>query len=117
MSNLQNERYKTKPLASTNNWELKSTMSAKDIEDKIDSDTGGWNCGQFTESKEDIVQKYRPRWNFKHYMEKKKWCWDNIWMTSCYFCQSMDEFVEEVSDLVDLTLNVYLNNVQMVRVT
>lgn len=118
MSNLQNERYdEIKSLLKKTKLIIEQTQInvAKDIEDKIDSDTeyetADNSAGQ--ESKEDVVQKYRVSGGIMALHGKDK---SDVEITSddkLAFQQSMDEFVEEVSDLVDFNvLNVYANNVQ-----
>jgi hypothetical protein len=118
MSNLQNERYdEIKSLLKKTKLIIEQTQInvAKDIEDKINSDTEYETADNSTEqeSKEDIVQKYRVSGGILALHGKDK---SDVEITSddkLAFQQSMDEFVEEVSDLVDFNvLNVYPNNVQ-----
>ena len=118
MSNLQNERYdEIKSLLKKTKLIIEQTQInvAKDIEDKINSDTEYETADNSNEqeSKEDIVQKYRVSGGILALHGKDK---SDVEITSddkLAFQQSMDEFVEEVSDLVDFNvLNVYPNNVQ-----
>lgn len=118
MSNLQNERYdEIKSLLKKTKLIIEQTQInvARDIEDKINSDTEYETADNSTEqeSKEDIVQKYRVSGGILALHGKDK---SDVEITSddkLAFQQSMDEFVEEVSDLVDFNvLNVYPNNVQ-----
>lgn len=118
MSNLQNERYdEIKSLLKKTKLIIEQTQInvARDIEDKINSDTEYETADNSTEqeSKEDIVQKYRVSGGVLALHGKDK---SDVEITSddkLAFQQSMDEFVEEVSDLVDFNvLNVYPNNVQ-----
>jgi hypothetical protein len=88
---------------------------AKSIEDKIKSDTEyeTSNSGEEEESKDDIVQKYRISGGIIALHGKDK---SDVEITSeekLSFQETMDEFVEDVSDLVDFNeLNVYENNVE-----
>jgi hypothetical protein len=88
---------------------------AKSIEDKIKSDTEyeTSNSGEEEESKDDMVQKYRISGGIIALHGKDK---SDVEITSeekLSFQETMDEFVEDVSDLVDFNeLNVYENNVE-----
>ena len=99
---------------------------AKDIEDKIDQDedeyeTADMEPGDDIEdddedtptSGKDIVQKYRISGGILALHGKGKTDTDITTDDKLAFQETMDEFVDEVSDLVDFnTLNVYPNNVE-----
>jgi hypothetical protein len=120
MSNLHNERYdEIKSLLKKTKLIFEQTQIdvARDIEDKIDSDveyeTADNEKPEEEKSKEDIVQKYRVSGGILAIHGKDR---TDVEITSddkLAFQQSMDEFVDEVSDLVDFNiLNIYPNNVQ-----
>jgi len=120
MSNLHNERYdEIKSLLKKTKLIFEQTQIdvARDIEDKIDSDveyeTADNETPEEEKSKEDIVQKYRVSGGVLAIHGKDR---TDVEITSddkLAFQQSMDEFVDEVSDLVDFNiLNIYPNNVQ-----
>ena len=83
---------------------------AKSIEDRIKTDT---EDSDEVESKDDMVQKYRISGGIIALHGKDK---SDVEITSeekLSFQETMDEFVEDVSDLVDFNeLNVYTNNVE-----
>jgi hypothetical protein len=120
MSNLHNERYdEIKSLLKKTKLIFEQTQIdvARDIEDKIDSDveyeTADNETPEEEKSREDIVQKYRVSGGVLAIHGKDR---TDVEITSddkLAFQQSMDEFVDEVSDLVDFNvLNIYPNNVQ-----
>lgn len=88
---------------------------AQSIEDKIKQDTDDYETANdgVEESPDDMVQKYRISGGIIALHGKDK---SDIEITSdekLAFQETMDEFVEEVSDLVDFNqLNVYSNNVE-----
>jgi hypothetical protein len=88
---------------------------AQSIEDKIKQDTDEYETANddTKESPDDMVQKYRISGGIIALHGKDK---SDIEITSdekLAFQETMDEFVEEVSDLVDFNqLNVYSNNVE-----
>jgi hypothetical protein len=122
MSNIHNERYdeiksllkKTRFIFEQTdlNGETDSQINvAKDIETKIDQDNLAYD--EKEKSPEDKVQKYRVSGGILALHGKNKTDLDITSDDKIAFQQTMDEFIEEVSDLVDFnTLNVYPNNVQ-----
>ncbi len=94
---------------------IKRDNIAKSIEDKIKSDTDIEKAddSENVESKDDMVQKYRISGGIIALHGKDK---SDVEITSeekLSFQETMDEFVEDVSDLVDFNeLNVYTNNVE-----
>ena len=90
---------------------------AKDIEDKISQDTDELETADSTENQvetpDDKTQKYRISGGIIALHGKDK---SDIEITTdekIAFQETMDEFVEEVSDLVDFNeLNVYSNSVE-----
>jgi hypothetical protein len=88
---------------------------AQSIEDKIQQDTDEFETAKtgVEESPDDIVQKYRISGGIIALHGKDK---SDLEITSdekLAFQETMDEFVEEVSDLVDFNqLNVYSNSVE-----
>lgn len=95
---------------------IKRDNIAKSIEDKIKSDTQDYETSDYidnVESKDDKVQKYRISGGIIALHGKDK---SDVEITSeekLAFQETMDEFVEDVSDLVDFNeLNVYTNNVE-----
>lgn len=89
----------------------------KSIEDRIKSDTG-YETAEDPEEEEkkspdDKVQKYKIGGGILALHGKER---DKLQITSddkSAFMETMDEFIEEVSDLVDFNeLNVYTNNVE-----
>lgn len=97
---------------------------AKDIEDKIDQDNQEYETAEMEpgDDKEDDdtptsgrdrVQKYRISGGILALHGKGKTDTDITTDDKLAFQETMDEFVDEVSDLVDFnTLNVYPNNVE-----
>jgi len=122
MSNLHNERYdEIKSLLKKSKmiFEQKSDMSqinvAKDIETKIsqDADEFDMDYEEGPSSPKDKVQKYRVSGGILALHGKSKTDLDITTDDKIAFQDSMEEFVDEVSDLVDFnTLNVYPNNVE-----
>ena len=130
MSNLHNERYdeiksllkKSRMLLEQDNGETASQINiAKDIEDNIKNDSEEYETAddssdkdnQEETSKRDKVQKYRISGGILALHGKNKTDLDITTDDKIAFQETMDEFVEEVSDLVDFnTLNVYPNNVE-----
>ena len=125
MSNLHNDRYdeiksllkKSKFLfeqADLNGQTDKQVDIAKDIETKISQDNQDFKQEEGEEnSPKDKVQKYRVSGGILALHGKNKTDLDITSDDKIAFQQTMDEFIEEVSDLVDFnTLNVYPNNVQ-----
>lgn len=94
---------------------IKRDNIAKSIEDRIKSDTDIEKAedSENVESKDDMVQKYRISGGIIALHGKDK---SDVEITSeekLSFQETMDEFVEDVSDLVDFNeLNVYTNNVE-----
>lgn len=95
---------------------IKKDNIAKSIEDKIKSDTQDYETSDKVddvESNDDMVQKYRISGGIIALHGKDK---SDVEITSeekLSFQETMDEFVEDVSDLVDFNeLNVYTNNVE-----
>ena len=90
---------------------------AKDIETKINQDNSEYETAEDSDntnesSPKDKVQKYRVSGGILALHGKEKTDLDITTDDKIAFQESMDEFVEEVSDLVDFnTLNVYANNV------
>jgi len=88
---------------------------AKSIEDKIDQDTDEFETANVDkeESPDDVVQKYRISGGIISMHGKEK---SDVEITSdekLAFQETMDEFVDEVSDLVDFNeLNLYSNSVE-----
>lgn len=124
MSNLHNERYdeiksllKKSKLLMEQPTDMSQVNVAKDIETKIDQDEDEYELGQDEEdveqSPKDKVQKYRVSGGILALHGKEKTDLDITSDDKIAFQDSMDEFVDEVSDLVDFnTLNVYPNNVE-----
>lgn len=124
MSNLHNERYdeiksllKKSKLLMEQPTDMSQVNVAKDIETKIDQDEEEYELGQDEEdveqSPKDKVQKYRVSGGILALHGKEKTDLDITSDDKIAFQDSMDEFVDEVSDLVDFnTLNVYPNNVE-----
>jgi hypothetical protein len=130
MSNLHNERYdEIKTLLKKSRMLMEQTTDeappniAMDIEKKIDQDTGQYNQKYETapedgDDKEEVssvkdkTQRYRISGGILALHGKNKTNTDITTDDKLAFQETMDEFVEEVSDLVDFnTLNVYPNNV------
>ena len=130
MSNLHNERYdEIKTLLKKSRMLMEQTTDeappniAMDIEKNIDQDTGQYNQKYETapedgDDKEEVssvkdkLQRYRISGGILALHGKNKTNTDITTDDKLAFQETMDEFVEEVSDLVDFnTLNVYPNNV------
>lgn len=125
MNSIHNERYdeiksllkKSKMIfEQTNlNGETDTQVNvAKDIETKITQDNQEFEKEEDIEnSPKDKVQKYRVSGGILALHGKQKTDLDITTDDKLAFQQTMDEFIEEVSDLVDFnTLDVYPNNVQ-----
>jgi len=132
MSNLHNERYdeiksllkKSRMLLEQDNGETASQINiAQDIENNIQNDAeddedeyetaDSSDDNEEETSKRDKVQKYRVSGGILALHGKNKTDLDITTDNKIAFQETMDEFVEEVSDLVDFnTLNVYPNNVE-----
>lgn len=122
MSNLHNERYdEIKSLLKKSRILLEQPQIniAKDIETRIASDNeyetaySDDNREDEVETKKDKVQKYRISGGILALHGKNRSELDITSDDKIAFQETMDEFVEEVSDLVDFnTLNVYNNNVE-----
>ena len=124
MSNLHNERFdEIKSLIKKSKMLLEQSQInvAQDIEDRLQNDEDEFNQEYDTDnnptgkekSKKDKSQKYRISGGILSLHGKNR---DQLDITSdekIAFQETIDEFVEEVSDLVDFnTLNVYPNNVE-----
>ena len=125
MSSIHNERYdeiksllkKSKMIfeqANLNGETDTQVNIAKDIETKITQDNQEFEKEEEVEnSPKDKVQKYRVSGGILALHGKQKTDLDITTDDKLAFQQTMDEFIEEVSDLVDFnTLDVYPNNVQ-----
>lgn len=125
MSNLHNERYdEIKYLLKKSKMILEQSGQinvAKDVESRIQQDTqeyetadNGIEPGDDIEtSPRDKQQKYRISGGILALHGKTRNDLDITSDEKLAFQESMDEFVEEVSDLADFnTLNVYQNNVE-----
>jgi len=131
MSNLHNERYdEIKSLLKKSRFifEQSSMTSdtesepdtqiniAKDIEARASQDNKEYETAQADEKKsspDDKTQKYRISGGILALHGKNKMDLDITTDDKLAFQETMDEFIEEVSDLVDFnTLNVYPNNVE-----
>jgi hypothetical protein len=123
MSNLHNQRYdEIKNLIKMSKLMLEQTNPvarpnvAKDIEKKIEQDNQEFETAdsEFEEkpTPKDKTQKYRISGGILALHGKDKGDLDITSDDKIAFQDTMDEFVEEVSDLVDFNeLNVYENNV------
>jgi len=123
MRNIHNERYdEIKSLLKKSKMILEQTdlngetdtqiNVGNDIETKIYQDNQKFREEE-KKSPDDRVQKYRVSGGILALHGKYKTDLDITSDDKIAFQQTMDEFVEEVSDLVDFnTLNVYPNNVQ-----
>jgi hypothetical protein len=125
MNSIHNERYdeiksllkKSKMIfeqANLNGETDTQVNVAKDIETKITQDNQEFEKEEEVEnSPKDKVQKYRVSGGILALHGKQKTDLDITTDDKLAFQQTMDEFIEEVSDLVDFnTLDVYPNNVQ-----
>jgi len=119
MSNLHNERYdEIKSLLKKSKllFEQEQINVAKDIETRLDQDmdyeTAETNDKDI-EQKDDKVQKYRISGGILALHGKERSDLDITTDDKLAFQETMDEFVNDVSDLVDFnTLNVYKNSVE-----
>lgn len=131
MSNLHNERYdeiksllRKSKLIFEQDYKISDTESqpdtqinvAKDIEKRISQDTEKdyetAPKGDTKKSPDDKVQKYRISGGILALHGKDRSDLDITTDEKVAFQETMDEFIEEVSDLVDFNvLNVYPNNV------
>ena len=121
MSNYHDEKYdQIKSLLKKSRFlqeqvEIKKDNVAKSIEDKIKQDNDEYETaqGEKEESSDDVIQKYRISGGIISLHGKEK---SDVEITSdekLAFQETMDEFVDEVSDLVDFNeLNVYTNSVE-----
>ena len=121
MSNLHNERYdEIKSLLKKSRMLMEQDTQvnvATDIEDRIDQDmdyetaVDDKEMGE-TPVKKDKTQKYRISGGMLALHGKNRGDLDITTDEKVAFQETMDEFVDEVSDLADFnTLNVYENNV------
>lgn len=86
---------------------------AASIEDKIKQDAEDMPADEEQESSDDVVQKYRISGGIIALHGKDKSDIEITGDEKLAFQETMDEFVEEVSDLVDFNeLNVYSNSVE-----
>lgn len=116
MSNTHNERYdEIKDLLKKSRILLEQPQInvGKDIEDRIDQDVE--EDEEFSDGKEapdDKIQRYRISGGLLALHGKEKTDTDITSDEKIAFQETMDEFVNEVSDLADFdTLNVYKNSV------
>jgi len=125
MSNLHNERYdEIKSLLKKSRMILEQSGQinvAKDVESRLQQDnqdyetanTGVEDGDDIETSPRDKQQKYRISGGILALHGKDRNDLDITSDEKLAFQETMDEFVEEVSDLVDFnTLNVYPNNVE-----
>jgi len=121
MSNIHNERYdEIKDLLKKSRFIFEQDTQinvGKDLEKKIQgSEYETANMGSDenqTEEPDDKVQKYRISGGILALHGKDRQDLDITTEDKMAFQETMDEFVEEVSDLVDFNeLNVYKNNVE-----
>ena len=131
MSNLHNERYdeiksllkksrfifEQSPMTSDIESEPDTQINlAKDMESRISQDNQEYETAKDSDEKSspsDKVKKYRISGGILALHGKSKIDLDITTDDKLAFQETMDEFVDEVSDLVDFnTLNVYPNNVE-----
>lgn len=131
MSNLHNERYdeiksllkksrfifEQSPMTSDRESEPDTQINlAKDVESRISQDNQEYETAKDSDEKSspsDKVKKYRISGGILALHGKNKIDLDITTDDKLAFQETMDEFVDEVSDLVDFnTLNVYPNNVE-----
>jgi len=123
MSNIHNERYdeiksllKKSRLLFEQDTSLERPNIAKDIETKLSQDEKEYELAEpeeVTPTRKDKTQKYRISGGILALHGKSKTDLDITTDDKLAFQETMDEFIEEVSDLVDFnTLNVYPNNVE-----
>jgi len=131
MSNLHNERYdeiksllkksrfifEQSPMTSDIESEPDTQINlAKDVESRISQDNQEYETANDSDEKSspsDKVKKYRISGGILALHGKSKIDLDITTDDKLAFQETMDEFIDEVSDLVDFnTLNVYPNNVE-----
>jgi hypothetical protein len=131
MSNLHNERYdeiksllkksrfifEQSPMTSDRESEPDTQINlAKDVESRISQDNQEYETAKDSDEKSspsDKVKKYRISGGILALHGKNKIDLDITTDDKLAFQETMDEFIDEVSDLVDFnTLNVYPNNVE-----
>ena len=131
MSNLHNERYdeiksllkksrfifEQSPMTSDTESEPDTQINlAKDVESRISQDNQEYETAKDSDEKSspsDKVKKYRISGGILALHVKNKIDLDITTDDKLAFQETMDEFIDEVSDLVDFnTLNVYPNNVE-----
>ena len=131
MSNLHNERYdeiksllkksrfifEQSPMTSDIESEPDTQINlAKDVESRISQDNQEYETAKDSDEKSspsDKVKKYRISGGILALHGKSKIDLDITTDDKLAFQETMDEFIDEVSDLVDFnTLNVYPNNVE-----
>ena len=131
MSNLHNERYdeiksllkksrfifEQSPMTSDIESEPDTQINlAKDMESRISQDNQEYETAKDSDEKSspsDKVKKYRISGGILALHGKNKIDLDITTDDKLAFQETMDEFIDEVSDLVDFnTLNVYPNNVE-----
>jgi len=131
MSNLHNERYdeiksllkksrfifEQSPMTSDTESEPDTQINlAKDVESRISQDNQEYETAKDSDEKSspsDKVKKYRISGGILALHGKSKIDLDITTDDKLAFQETMDEFIDEVSDLVDFnTLNVYPNNVE-----
>jgi hypothetical protein len=131
MSNLHNERYdeiksllkksrfifEQSPMTSDTESEPDTQINlAKDVESRISQDNQEYETAKDSDEKSspsDKVKKYRISGGILALHGKNKIDLDITTDDKLAFQETMDEFIDEVSDLVDFnTLNVYPNNVE-----
>jgi len=131
MSNLHNERYdeiksllkksrfifEQSPMISDTESEPDTQINlAKDVESRISQDNQEYETAKDSDEKSspsDKVKKYRISGGILALHGKSKIDLDITTDDKLAFQETMDEFIDEVSDLVDFnTLNVYPNNVE-----
>ncbi len=121
MSNLHNERYdEIKSLLKKSRMIMEQSTQinvAKDLETRIDQETdletADVDNNEVESPKSDKKQRYRISGGILALHGKDRNDLDITSDEKLAFQETMDEFVEEVSDLVDFnTLNVYPNNVE-----
>ena len=131
MSNLHNERYdeiksllkksrfifEQSPMTSDTESEPDTQINlAKDVESRVSQDNQEYETAKDSDEKSspsDKVKKYRISGGILALHGKSKIDLDITTDDKLAFQETMDEFIDEVSDLVDFnTLNVYPNNVE-----
>lgn len=120
MGNLHNERYdEIKYLIGRSKMLLEQDGQlniAKSLEQRLERDTEDYETAddnEEVETKSDKVQKYRISGGILALHGKDKSRLDITTDDKIAFQETMDDFVEEVSDLVDFNeLNVYQNSVE-----